>query len=118
MRVLILSPFFLLAFSPPFILLRAVLPLLLLLHIHVSFTFYVGPLAILRSPSHPSSRCLPVGQVDIVGTPERAPTSASTLPAHAPRTSKPGCVVVNAEGCYAEADPNVAPLRALECINL
>ncbi|CAM9255531.1 unnamed protein product, partial [Scytosiphon promiscuus] len=52
-------------------------------------------------------------QVDIVGTLERVGSPAFTS-----RSSKPVCIAVNAEGCYAEADPNIATLRALECINL
>eukprot|EP00903_Cladosiphon_okamuranus_P010224 g9683.t1 len=46
-------------------------------------------------------------QVDIVGTPERPPALSSATR-----------VRIKADGCYVESDPNVATLRALECINL
>eukprot|EP00752_Nemacystus_decipiens_P002265 g2146.t1 len=59
-------------------------------------------------------------QVDIVGTPERARSPASTSSGPpAARSSRPTTGVrVKGDGCYVERDPNVAILRALECINL
>lgn len=57
-------------------------------------------------PRRKLTRC--ARQVDVVGTPEETPSPRRTA----------GGVRINADGCYVERDPNVATLRALECINL
>ncbi|CAN0143115.1 unnamed protein product, partial [Ectocarpus sp. 8 AP-2014] len=55
-------------------------------------------------------------QLDVVGTPERLQGSLSL--ALASKTSKTLDVTgIRADGCHVEADPNVACLRALECID-
>lgn len=68
--------------------------------------------------------CVCPRQLDIVGAPERAHALASTssgppaaAAARSPRPTTTG-VRIKADGCYVERDPNVATLRALECINL
>ncbi|CAM9496938.1 unnamed protein product [Ectocarpus sp. 4 AP-2014] len=55
-------------------------------------------------------------QLDVVGTPERLHGSLAL--ALASKTSKTLDVTgIRADGCHVEADPNVACLRALECID-
>ncbi|CAN0271123.1 unnamed protein product, partial [Ectocarpus sp. 13 AM-2016] len=57
-------------------------------------------------------------QLDIVGTPERLQGSLLLAPALASKTSNTLDVTgIRADGCHVEADPNVACLRALECID-
>ncbi|CAN0272081.1 unnamed protein product, partial [Ectocarpus fasciculatus] len=50
-------------------------------------------------------------QLDIVGTPERLRGSVALS------SKTAGVTGIRADGCHVEADPNVACLRALECID-
>lgn len=79
---------------------------------------------------------LDIGQVDIVGTPERGEGAgvSGTLSSSGGRGSssannsagsdindgsrRHGRRRVRGEGCCVETDPNASTLRALECINL
>lgn len=53
-----------------------------------------------------------VSQVDLVGKPEMAPVGGES-------SAGRGCkVMVRADGCHVETDPNAEILRPLECIKL